>query len=151
MGHRIRKLAFLVTVVCIMSARAALPDDVPSPSGYVNDFAGVMLLTDNPDSARHWVEQVQPSLDGPAIWMAVSSQAVVPLRPYLRSGQVDGLNGGIYGSVSLDQVANTNGPATKLWNAYTAGLIVALLIMLAGGLMNYFGFSLIRSRKGGRQ
>lgn len=117
----------------------------------LNDFAGVMLLTDNPDSARHWVEQVQPSLDGPAIWMAVSSQAVVPLRPYLRSGQVDGLNGGIYGSVSLDQVANTNGPATKLWNAYTAGLIVALLIMLAGGLMNYFGFSLIRSRKGGRQ
>jgi hypothetical protein len=115
----------------------------------LNDYDGILLLTDDPEAARLWVEQVSPDLIETRLWLAVSSQAVPLVRPYYRSGQVDGLVGGLYGAVCLEQVLRQTGPATRLWNGYENGLLIALFAVLIGAILNFTGFTLIRHKKEG--
>lgn len=115
----------------------------------VNNFDGILILTDNPDTARTWVEQIQPLLASPKLWMAVSSQAVPLVRPYIRSGQIDGLIGGMYGAASFEQVLREPGPATQLWNGYYYALVFSLFIIATAGILNYLGFSILKAHRGG--
>ena len=46
-------------------------------------------------------------LTKPAIWMVVSSQVIALVRPYVRSGQIDGLISGVYGAASFEQIIQT--------------------------------------------
>ena len=112
----------------------------------LNDFDAIMILTDNPDTARTWVEQVKPGLTKPAIWMAVSSQAVALVRPYARAGQIDGLISGVYGAASFEQIIQKPGAAANVWNSYYTALILAMVIIITGGFVNYIGFSLLRAK-----
>jgi hypothetical protein len=105
-----------------------------------------MILTDNPDTARTWVEQIKPQLTKPVIWMAVSSQAVVLVRPYVRSGQIDGLISGVYGAASFEQIIQQPGAAAQIWNGYYTALILAMIMIIAGGFVNFIGFSVLRAR-----
>ncbi len=113
----------------------------------LDDYDAILVLTDDPETARLWVEQISPDLSGTRLWMAVSSQAIPLVRPYFRSGQVDGLVGGLYGAACLEQVLRETGPALRLWNGYENGLLIALFTILVGGILNFTGFSLIHHRK----
>jgi len=115
----------------------------------LDDYDSILVLTDDPETARLWVEQISPDLSETRLWMAVSSQAVPLVRPYFRSGQVDGLVGGLYGAACLEQVLRETGPALRLWNGYENGLLIALFTILMGGILNFTGFSLIHHRKEG--
>lgn len=112
----------------------------------LNDFTAIMILTDNPDTARTWVEQIKPQLTKPAIWMAVTSQAVVLVRPYVRSGQIDGLISGVYGAASFEQIIQQPGAAAQIWNGYYTTLLLAMVMIIAGGFVNFIGFSILRAR-----
>lgn len=112
----------------------------------LNDFSAIMILTDNPDTARTWVEQIKPQLTKPAIWMAVTSQAVVLVRPYIRSGQIDGLISGVYGAASFEQIIQQPGAAAQIWNGYYTTLLLATILIIAGGFVNFIGFSILRAR-----
>ncbi len=112
----------------------------------LNDFTAIMILTDNPDTARTWVEQIKPQLTKPVIWMAVSSQAVVLVRPYVRSGQIDGLISGVYGAASFEQIIQQPGAAAQIWNGYYTALMLAIVMIIAGGFVNFIGFSILRAR-----
>ncbi|MBA4419844.1 MAG: hypothetical protein C0391_01725 [Anaerolinea sp.] len=124
--------------------------DIPGLSTIhnLNSFDGILILTDNPDTARTWVEQIQPLLTSPQLWMVVSSQAVPLVRPYIRSGQIDGLIGGMYGAASFEQVLREPGPATQLWNGYYYALVFSLFIMATAGILNYLGFSILKTHRG---
>ncbi len=113
----------------------------------LDDFDAIFILTDNPDTARTWVEQIKPRLTKPAIWMAISSQAVPMVRPYIRSGQVDGLISGVYGAASFEQIIQQPGTAARIWNGYYIALILAMVMIIAGGFINYIGFSILRAKK----
>lgn len=112
----------------------------------LDDFDAIMILTDNPDTARTWVEQINPGLTKPALWMAVSSQAVALVRPYARAGQVDGLISGVYGAASFEQIIQQPGAAAGIWNSYYTALILSVVIIVTGGFVNYIGFSLLRAK-----
>lgn len=112
----------------------------------LDDFTAIMILTDNPDTARTWVEQIKPQLTKPAIWMAVSSQAVVLVRPYVRSGQIDGMISGVYGAASFEQIILQPGAAARIWNGYYSTLLLSLVMIIAGGFVNFIGFSILRGR-----
>lgn len=122
----------------------------------IRDFALVVVLTDDPDRARAWVEQVQPHLVDPndpanttPMLMVVSAQAEPMVLPYYQSSpqQVNGLISGTSGGAFYEVQTNTQGPATAYWNSYNAGLVTAILIILIGGTIN-LGRSLLTNRKG---
>lgn len=112
----------------------------------LDDFDAILILTDNPDTARTWVEQIKPGLTKPAIWMAVSSQAVALVRPYARAGQIEGLISGVYGAASFEQIIQQPGAAANIWNSYYTALILAMVIIITGGFVNYIGFSLLHAK-----
>jgi hypothetical protein len=112
----------------------------------LNDFDAIMILTDNPDTARTWVEQVGPSLIKPAIWMVVSSQVISLVRPYVRSGQIDGLISGVYGAASFEQIIQQPGAAAQIWNGFYTALLLSTVMIIAGGFVNFIGFSILRAR-----
>jgi hypothetical protein len=112
----------------------------------LNDFDAIMILTDNPDAARTWVEQVGPSLTKPAIWMVVSSQVISLVRPYVRSGQIDGLISGVYGAASFEQIIQQPGAAAQIWNGYYTAILLSMIMIIAGGFVNFIGFSILRAR-----
>jgi hypothetical protein len=122
--------------------------EMPNLTGIktLNDFEAIMILTDNPDTARIWVEQVGPTLTKPAIWMVVSSQVIALVRPYVRSGQIDGLISGVYGAASFEQIIQQPGAAAQIWNGYYTALLLSMVMIITGGFVNFIGFSILRAR-----
>ncbi len=123
----------------------ALDDGRPawqdSPLGNVqnlSDFALVTVLTENPETARAWIEQVQPALGDTPLIMAISAQAEPMVRPYYEAfpKQVQGMVVGLAGSAAYESLMGHPGLAHDYWNSFGIGLLVALVLILVGGLYN---------------
>jgi len=121
----------------------------------IRDFALVVVLTDDPDTARSWVEQVQPllydsvsSTEVPLV-MVVSAQAEPLVYPYYYTNpqQIAGLISGIGGGAYYETVI---GPsiAARYWTAYNVGMMVAVIIIAVGSIYNLARNSLSGSSKG---
>ncbi|MBN2045898.1 MAG: hypothetical protein JW757_12815 [Anaerolineales bacterium] len=121
----------------------------------IQDFALVAVLTEDPDTARSWVEQVQPLLENPLtgqevpMVMVVSAQAEPLVYPYYYTDpqQVAGLISGIGGGAYYETVT---GPsiAQHFWTAYNVGLVLAMIIIAVGSIYNLTRNSLSGLSKG---
>ena len=100
----------------------------------LSDYFLVIVLTDNPDTARGWIEQVEPLLAETPLLMITSAQAAPMIAPYSDSGQVDGIVSGLSGGVSYELLMGQSGQAQRYWDAYQIGLIIAVTLTLAGAL-----------------
>jgi hypothetical protein len=102
----------------------------------LDDFAAVIVMTDDTDTGRIWIEQLRypgaPLADLPMV-MVVSAQAEPMIWPYYDSGQVDGLVAGLAGGRYYMQLTQTGFPP-RYWSAFSAGIILAILAILIGGL-----------------
>jgi len=105
----------------------------------IGDFAAVLVLTDDPDTARSWVEQVQPNMasTGRPLIMAASAQAAPLIDPYTQTTppQGAGLVSGLSGAVSYD-AARGGQFSYQYWDAFTWGMNATVLLALFGGLYN---------------
>jgi hypothetical protein len=115
----------------------------------IRDFAMVLVIADDPDTARGWIEQVQPLLGdsvNPQVKtyfvMVVSAQAEPLVYPYYLTSpkQVDGLVSGVTGGAYYENTINQDILARKYWDAFSAGLSITIAIIIIGG-----GFNLARS------
>jgi len=103
----------------------------------IADFAAVIVLTNDPDTARIWIEQIGPQLRdaGTPLLFITSSQAEPLIRPYYEAipAQVQGLIAGLTGGVAY---ARTVGNLTQngTWDAFSAGVTVSILIILIGSI-----------------
>jgi len=101
------------------------------------DFALVLVATENPDTARSWIEQVQPFLvKTPAsvpMVMVLSAQAEPLVRPYYDASpkQVQGLVVGLADSVAYQDM----GLAKSYWSAYSMGILASVLLIFIGGVV----------------
>lgn len=111
------------------------------------DFKALLVLSDQPDTVRAWLEQMQTTNGQPALWAVVSAQAVPMLRPYVRSGQLQGLAAGEYGGALYERIFQQPGVAWGQWNVYHTGLLTAILLVLMGGALNYTGQWILQSRR----
>lgn len=103
----------------------------------LSDFAGLILVTDDIDSARVWIEQAGPYRGSAPFVLAASAQAAPMIQPYVDSQQVSGLVSGLYGASILEQNnAGRPGTARIWWDAYSLGLVIAASMILAGGAWN---------------
>lgn len=99
----------------------------------VADFDAILLLTDNAENSRAWVEQVKPAA-GDTPFLVVSSAQVAPaLQPYVQSGQISGMVSGFTGGAAYEQLAQSaSGPVRRYWDAYQGGMLLIAALMLIG-------------------
>ena len=109
----------------------------------LSDFSLVVIMTEDPDTARTWVEQAGPQLDGKPLMLLLSAQAEPVLRPYLESGsgQVQGMVSGVSGGVAYQDSAVftlQSDPSGIPWSTYSLGLWVGGILLLLAGLYGVF-------------
>ncbi len=103
----------------------------------ISDFALVVLITDDSDTARTWIEQVQPKLTNTPFVAVVSAQAEPMVRPYY-DVQVQGMVTGLMGGAAYEQTMGRDSYnlARVYWDAFSVGLILAVAAILVGGAVN---------------
>jgi hypothetical protein len=103
----------------------------------LSNFAVLILITDNADSARVWIEQTTSARGAMPVVVVSSAQAAPMIQPYYASHQINGLVSGIYGGALFEQNnAGRPGTARAYWDAYSIGMLLAMALILGGGLVN---------------
>ena len=100
----------------------------------LSNFAALIVATDNPDTGRLWIEQARPTLSPSPMLLLVSTQAEPMLRPYWLSKQINGIVAGVEGGMLYENALGFSGQAHTYWNTYGAGMLVAELFILVGGI-----------------
>lgn len=108
-------------------------EDIKNRTNGAN-FTAAIVLTDNPDTGRMWIEQAGPKLNGAPMMMVVSAQAAPMLRPYYVSGQIKGLVSGLSGGAAYQAMSNLDGKTSAYWDAYGIGMMAAELLLVLGGI-----------------
>ena len=117
----------------------------------LSQFAAVILLTDDADSARLWIEQTQGKMGQASLLVVSSAQAGPMLQPYVQSQQIEGLVVGLGSSAPIEQInGGRPGLARRYWDAYGMGLMTAILLISAGGLWNLAVYWRSRQRERGK-
>jgi hypothetical protein len=98
----------------------------------IQDFASVIVITDNAEVGRAWIEQIQPKLGNVPMLMVISAQSAPIIQPYFGSRQVQGLISGLPGSMAYEQIRQVPGIANSYWGAFQAGLSMAVALIVLG-------------------
>jgi hypothetical protein len=111
-------------------------------SGF-SGYAAVVVLTDNAESGRAWVEQLHtakqanPSLANQSLILVTSAQAGPLLQPYVSSKQVAGMINGLADAARFEFVNNSRpGMARSYWDAFGIGILMAVVAIFAGSVWN---------------
>jgi hypothetical protein len=99
---------------------------------HLSDFAAVIILTDNADTGRNWIEQSSQYLGKTPMMMVISAQAEPMIRPYFDSGQLKGLVSGLLDAKIYEQSYNRPGLAYHYWDSFSIGMLVAELLIVIG-------------------
>ncbi len=103
----------------------------------LSQFAALVLITDNAESARVWIEQTESARGNIPFVVITSAQAAPMIQPYYDSQQVSGMVAGLYGGAVFEQNnAGRPGTARNYWDAYSLGMLLAMSLVLGGGLWN---------------
>ena len=106
-------------------------------AGSFSEYAALIVLTDNAESGRAWVEQLQVLGNYPPLLAIASAQAGPMLQPYVSSGQITGMISGV-AEAARYQVKNNlpsgAGAARSYWDAFGIGLMLAVLFIIVGSL-----------------
>lgn len=109
----------------------------------VSDYAMVILLVDDPDTARMWIEQLGPVINDPQVLTSLvlitSAQLEPVVRPYYDSYPqlVNGLVVGLRGGAAYARFNGGDELITQYWDAFGMGTFVAAMLILVGGLGYY--------------
>lgn len=126
---------------------AAMPLDADSQPAWdsaaaqgvrsVNDYDAILVLTDNANAGRAWIEQLQPLYTRGSLVVVASAQAGPVLQPYYQSGQIKGLVTGVLDAAVVEQNnAGRPGLVRRYWDPFNFGLMAGLLILAVGALWN---------------
>ena len=103
----------------------------------LSQFAALIIISDNANSTRAWIEQTSDTRGAIPILVISSAQAAPMIQPYYDSRQVSGLVTGLYGGAVVEQNNGSTGEITrKYWDAYSIGMYLAMVFILGGGLLN---------------
>jgi hypothetical protein len=104
----------------------------------IGDFRAVIVMTNDPDTARVWIEQVGTLLqpESTPLLIITSSQAEPLIYPYYKAApsQVQGLVAGLVGGLAYSRTVGSvqqNG----LWDAFSIGITVSIVILLIGSII----------------
>ena len=114
---------------------------IEDPRDEFSKFEAVILMTDNAETGRVWVEQLDaakgryPQIAGKPLIVATSAQSGPLLQPYVASGQVDIMVNGLYDAARYEYVNNTRpGTVRSYWDAFGVGLMMAVIAIILGSV-----------------
>jgi len=104
------------------------------PVKMIEDYVGVLLITENAEIGRAWIEQLHNSLSDKPLLMVVSVQSAPIVRPYLDSGQLNGLISGRVEGAMYDRMMDSPPRAAIEMSSYQMGMLLAVGLIILGGL-----------------
>lgn len=97
----------------------------------ISDFSAILLLSDNTDTSRLWIEQLSPLLEKTPLLVIASNQAAPMIQPYVQNGQANGMLAGLPGLAAYQQLSGqTNSLTPGYMDAYQAGLMLIVILIL---------------------
>lgn len=120
----------------------------------IRDFAMIVLLADDPDMVRTWIEQFGPTITNSQVLtslIAITSAQLEPIvRPYYESDPqpLNGLVVGLRGGAAYAQFSDESDFPRAVWDAFSVGTFIAALMILIGGLVYYVIPELSRTARG---
>lgn len=128
-------------------------DAVPALEGInkITDYSMVILLVDDPDTARIWIEQMGPKINAPEILtsfvLLTSAQLEALILPYYESTPrlVNGMVVGLRGGAAYAGITGRGDLPRQYWDAFGLGTAFAAFLILIGGLGYYVIPELARS------
>ena len=111
-----------------------------------SSFEAVVLLTDNAESGRVWVEQldtakqIRPEIAFKKPLIVVSSAQAGPmLEPYVSSGQVNVMINGLSDAAKYEFLNQSRpGNARAYWDSFGIGLMIAIFSIVLGSIWSIF-------------
>jgi len=117
---------------------------------HLSDFAAIILLTNDVETARIWIEQTETYRRETRFLVISSAQSGPMILPYVQTGQVDGMVTGLDGSAPIEQVnSGRPGMVRRYWDAFGFGLLTALAMIVVGSLWSLFAGWQARRRERG--
>ena len=126
-----------------------------NPAAGLDNFSVVIAATDNAKTVSMWAEQLGPLLIEKRIslLMISSAQSAAVIQPYfattprLISGYLSSLRDAQY-AVQAGQQNEASGETLNiLVNAYSAALLAAFILIVAGGALNVFAGPLLAKKQ----
>ncbi|HEX9089867.1 MAG TPA: hypothetical protein VF831_00175 [Anaerolineales bacterium] len=105
----------------------------------VADFDAVIVITNDPDIARAWIEQVGQKLQGQdkPLLIVTSTQAEPLIRPYYEASpaQVQGMVAGLAGGLAYGRAVGSQSQ-NGIGDAFSIAITVSVLIILVGSIIS---------------
>jgi len=118
-----------------IQAFAAAPDLAASQGiTSITQFGAILVITDDFDTARMWLEQAQPRMGSTPLLFITSAQLRALLKPYVQSGQAAGMIAGLADAAAFEMMINRPGTARIYWDAYQLGAIALVVVLVVGAL-----------------
>ncbi len=95
----------------------------------IDEFAGLIVLTDSPTLSRDWIEQSSLNTKN-HMMMVTSAQAYPLILPYWQSGQIKGLIAGLYQGYTYRSLINQSAGLAARWYSYQFGMNLVTLIVI---------------------
>ena len=100
------------------------------------DFGAIIVITDKAETARVWIEQLQPILGDTPLLMVTSAQASPLIQPYYQSGQVNGMVSGLAGGLIYERIMGASGEAGRNHTSLQLLSILMAALVLIGGFVS---------------
>jgi len=122
------------------SGRPTMSHEIMKGIGGVKDFALVIEASSGFPGASEWVQVAQTRYGFPMV--AATTAVMDPqVRPYLLSGQLRGLAGGMRGSAEYEKLVGVKGTATAGMDAQSMGHFLIVFLILLGNIAYFMGRS----------
>ena len=120
--------------------------------GKLSDFAAIILITNDLETARIWIEQTENARGETRFLVISSAQSGPMILPYYQSGQVDGMVTGLDGSAPIERInSGRPGLVRRYWDAFGFGLLTATALIVLGSLWSLFSAWQARRKEQGEE
>ncbi|MEW6402768.1 MAG: hypothetical protein AB1649_13280 [Chloroflexota bacterium] len=105
----------------------------------LSQFKTIVVITDNAESGRTWIEQTAEKRPETPIIMVTSAQAAPMIQPYYEARQISAMVGGLHGGAITEQGNGDayHGLVENYWSPFSIGLLLTVVLILIGGLWNF--------------
>jgi hypothetical protein len=120
-------------------------DSIPMMTGIINfsNVDGIVLITGT-SGVDYWISYANGRYNAP-LAVGLTGVMAADYYPYLKSGQIFGLMGGMLGAAQYEKLVKRPGRAMEAMRVQVWAHIIIILFIVVGNI----GFLLSRRRKGG--
>lgn len=105
----------------------------------ITNFDLFILLTDNSEKARLWIEQIELFAPEVGFLVIATTQSTPLLSPYVEANQIDGMIGGITESRAFNSLVNTESEdLSRFTFILQLAVLIIIIFLLSGSLVTIF-------------